>query len=151
MRDLSNCGERLTESDWEDFAKRIGKKWIYGLVLTSKRIPQARGHQRSSSDTQAFRERTKRDARDELQRELEKLEVTARENKKTTVGRQFAGFQHLFERFLQEEGPSLEWDHIQKLPEDAVSETHGRAETGRGRYLALLSFFPWKKSKWHPE
>lgn len=85
--------------------------------------PQARGHQRSSSDTQAFRERTKRDARDELQRELEKLEATARENKKAIISRQFAGFQHLFERFLQEEGPSLEWDHIQKLPEDAVSET----------------------------
>jgi len=58
-----------------------------------------------------------------MQRELEKLEATAREDKKTLIGRQFAGFQHLFERFLQEEGPSLEWDHIQKLPQDAVSKT----------------------------
>lgn len=26
MRDLANCGEQLAESDWENFAKRIGKE-----------------------------------------------------------------------------------------------------------------------------
>lgn len=118
MRGLSNCDEEIIGSDWEDFAKRIGKK---SRSISQRKTPQVRSHQRNSSDTQAFRERTKRDARDELQRELEKLEATC-ENKREMIGRQFAGFQHLFERFLQEEGPSLEWDHIQKLPEDAVSE-----------------------------
>lgn len=82
--------------------------------------PQARGHQRSPSDTQAFRERTKRDALIELQHELKKLEDTATGEVKEEIQRQFAGFTHLFKRFLQEEGPSLEWDRIQKLPDDAV-------------------------------
>lgn len=31
-------------------------------------------------------------------------------------------FAALFGRFLQEEGPSVEWDKIQKLPQDAVKE-----------------------------
>lgn len=115
---LHSVGDRFTSgTEGEDFMRRIGKK---NLGPFSWIIPQARGHQRSSSDTQAFRERTKRDARAELQRELEKLQATAREDKKEMMDRQFAGFKHLFERFLQEEGPSLEWDHIQKLPEDAV-------------------------------
>lgn len=82
---------------------------------------QARGHQRSPSDTQAFRERTKRDALNELQHELEKLEESATGEVKEEFHRQFDGFTHLFKRFLQEEGPSLEWDRIQKLPDDAVN------------------------------
>jgi len=139
MRNISpsNCDERLIGADWEDFAKRIGKKKV--SIYNTEETPQARGHQRSSSDTQAFRERTKRDARDELQRELEKLQATARENKTTIFSRQFAGFQHLFERFLQEEGPSLEWDHIQKLPEDAVSEIRScRNRKIMRKYLPLF-------------
>ncbi|KAM0734883.1 UTP--glucose-1-phosphate uridylyltransferase [Formica fusca] len=99
---------------------------------------QVRGHQRNSSDTQAFRERTKRDARVELQRELEKLQTTAREDKKEIMGRQFAGFKHLFERFLQEEGPSLEWDHIQKLPEDAVKNYNSLPTPENNEVKALL-------------
>lgn len=31
-------------------------------------------------------------------------------------------FAALFGRFLQEEGPSVEWDKIQKLPENAVQD-----------------------------
>lgn len=31
-------------------------------------------------------------------------------------------FAALFGRFLQEEGPSVEWDKIQKLPADAVKD-----------------------------
>lgn len=31
-------------------------------------------------------------------------------------------FSALFGRFLQEEGPSVEWDRIQKLPVDAVKD-----------------------------
>lgn len=81
---------------------------------------QARGHQRSPSDTQAFRQRTKRDAENELQQELQKLTNTAPENRKEEFTRQFEGFANLFKRFLEEEGPSLEWDRIQKLPENAV-------------------------------
>lgn len=31
-------------------------------------------------------------------------------------------FENLFSRFLQEDGPSVDWDKIQKLPVDAVKE-----------------------------
>lgn len=31
-------------------------------------------------------------------------------------------FENLFSRFLQEDGPSVDWDKIQKLPADAVKE-----------------------------
>lgn len=31
-------------------------------------------------------------------------------------------FASLFGRFLQEEGPSVEWDRIQKLPAEAVKD-----------------------------
>ncbi|XP_031829847.1 UDP-glucose pyrophosphorylase isoform X1 [Nomia melanderi] len=74
-------------------------------------------------DTQAFRERTKRDALIELQQELEKLlDTTPPGELKEDLQRNFNGFTELFQRFLQEEGPSLEWDRIQKLPEDAIKD-----------------------------
>jgi len=34
---------------------------------------------------------------------------------------QFTAFSRLFQRFLEESGPSVEWDKIEKLPTDAVS------------------------------
>ncbi|XP_043252768.1 UTP--glucose-1-phosphate uridylyltransferase isoform X1 [Colletes gigas] len=73
-------------------------------------------------DAQAFRERTKRDALIELQRELDRLESTATADAKDEVQRHFAGFTHLFKRFLENDGPSLEWERIQKLPDDAIKD-----------------------------
>ncbi|XP_050455236.1 UTP--glucose-1-phosphate uridylyltransferase-like [Cataglyphis hispanica] len=110
--------------------------------LSADKIPfmehllQVRNHQENS---QAFHECTKKDARIELQRELEKLLATAREDKKELMGRQFAGFKHLFERFLQKEGPSLEWDHIQKLPEDAVKDYNSLPTPEDNEIKALLN------------
>ncbi|XP_015428827.1 PREDICTED: UTP--glucose-1-phosphate uridylyltransferase [Dufourea novaeangliae] len=99
---------------------------------------KARGHQRSPSDTQAFRERTKRDALIELHNELEKLETTAPgDDLKEEFHRQFDGFTHLFKRFLQEEGPSLEWDRMQKLPDDAVRD-YNSLPTPEGEELKIL-------------
>lgn len=79
---------------------------------------KVRGHERSPSDTRAFQERTKRDAEIEMQRELDRLKSTA--PSVDQVSQDFEGFTKLFKRFLQETGPSLEWDRIQKLPEDSV-------------------------------
>lgn len=81
---------------------------------------QLRGHQRSPSNTQAFRERTKKDALNHLENELDRLLGTAPEPLKDSFRQEFNGFTHLFKRFVKEEGPSLEWDRIQKLPENAV-------------------------------
>nr|CAI5854891.1 unnamed protein product [Callosobruchus analis] len=36
--------------------------------------------------------------------------------------KEFEGFQRLFRRFLDETGPSVEWDRIEKLPPDAVRD-----------------------------
>ncbi|XP_076758312.1 UDP-glucose pyrophosphorylase isoform X2 [Xylocopa sonorina] len=100
---------------------------------------KALGHQRSPSDTQAFRERTKRDALKELHHELERLEETATGEAKEAIRRQFEGFIHLFKRFLQEEGPSLQWDRIQKLPEDAIKDYNSLPAPEGAEVKALLS------------
>ncbi|XP_017888849.1 UTP--glucose-1-phosphate uridylyltransferase isoform X2 [Ceratina calcarata] len=93
-----------------------------------------------SEDTQAFRERTKRDALNELQAELDKLEATATTPQiKDHVHRQSEGFIDLFKRFLQEEGPSLEWDHMQKLPEDAIKDYNSLPTPEEAEMKALLS------------
>lgn len=86
-------------------------------------VLQIRGHRRSPSDSRAFRERTKRDALLELKKDLERIESTAPDEYKEEFHEEFAGFERLFNRFLQEEGPSLEWERIQKLPEGSVRMT----------------------------
>lgn len=100
---------------------------------------KARGHQRSPSDTQAFRQRTKKDAEIELQRELQKLAETAPEDKKEEFSRQFQGFADLFKRFLEEEGPSLEWDRIQKLPENAIHNYNSLSDPSNEEVKAMLN------------
>ncbi|XP_066596355.1 UTP--glucose-1-phosphate uridylyltransferase isoform X2 [Prorops nasuta] len=83
---------------------------------------KARGHTRSPSDTQAFRKRTKQDAEIELQQELDNLLETSPEKDKDEFQRMFDGYTKLFRRFLEEEGPSLDWDRIQKLPENSIRD-----------------------------
>lgn len=84
---------------------------------------QVKGHQRipSGSGAQEFKENTKRDALHQLKNELDKLIQTAPECKRDYLRKQYDGYSYLFERFLQEEGPSVEWDKIEKLPPDAVN------------------------------
>lgn len=87
---------------------------------------QVKGHQRipSGSGAQEFKENTKRDALHQLQHELDKLLETAAESRRPGIKKQYDGFARLFERFLQEEGPSVDWSRIEKLPEGAVSTNH---------------------------
>lgn len=54
-----------------------------------------------------------------MQRELDELLETATEDKETKK-KELDGFINLYKRFLKEDGPSLEWERIQKLPENAV-------------------------------
>lgn len=83
---------------------------------------QVRGHTRSASDSREFREATKRDALNQLKKELGKLIDTAPEVKQDKIRKELDGFASLFGRFLEEEGPSVEWDKIQKLPSNAVRD-----------------------------
>ncbi|GLV40548.1 UDP-glucose pyrophosphorylase [Carabus blaptoides fortunei] len=86
---------------------------------TDKKI---KGHQRVPSDSREFREVTKRDAQIQLQHDLDKLLLTAPPIKQEIFKNEFGGFAALFERFLQEEGPSVDWEKIEKLPDDAVRD-----------------------------
>lgn len=58
----------------------------------------------------------------QLERELEKLTMTAPDEKKDTFQEEMKSFASLFGRFLQEDGPSVDWNRIQKLPEGAVKD-----------------------------
>ena len=46
---------------------------------------------------------------------------TIPEGQKKVVEQDFDGFKKLFGKFINETGPSVHWDRIEKLPEDAVS------------------------------
>ncbi|KAF4516819.1 hypothetical protein B566_EDAN006213 [Ephemera danica] len=79
-------------------------------------------HQRAPSGSREFKELTKRDAQIQLNHELEKLLATAPEDQKDRISKEFEGFSRLYARFLAEEGPSVDWDRIEKLPSDAVKD-----------------------------
>lgn len=83
---------------------------------------QVRGHARTASDSREFREATKRDALNHIVKDLEKLALNAPPAKQAHLNTEFNGFTSLFARFLEEEGPSVEWERIQKLPNDAVRD-----------------------------
>lgn len=68
-----------------------------------------------------FKEVTQRDSLVQLEKELVSLLATAPEDKTNLVKSQFTAFSRLFQRFLVESGPSVDWDRIEKLPTDAVS------------------------------
>jgi UTP--glucose-1-phosphate uridylyltransferase len=57
-----------------------------------------------------------------LERELEKLSETATSDKKESFREEMKSFASLFGRFLQEDGPSVDWNRIEKLPEGAVKD-----------------------------
>ena len=94
--------------------------YVMSYVLTSPIFsPQVFGHQRSPS--MEFKELTKKDAQVQLTHELQKLSATCPQPMRESVQLDFDGFEKLFSRFINESGPSVEWDRIQKLPEAAVS------------------------------
>lgn len=74
------------------------------------------------SDAKEFHEVTKRDALRQLERELENLIQTSPEEKRDGFKEEMRSFSSLFGRFLQEDGPSVDWNRIEKLPEGAVKE-----------------------------
>uniref|UniRef100_T1JGE7 UTP--glucose-1-phosphate uridylyltransferase n=1 Tax=Strigamia maritima TaxID=126957 RepID=T1JGE7_STRMM len=83
-------------------------------------------------------EMTKKDAQIQLELELEKLLKTAPENMRETVRKDFEGFKKLFNRFLQEVGPSFEWDKIETLPKGAVIDYNTLQEPVNDKIRTML-------------
>ncbi|KAK4316812.1 hypothetical protein Pmani_012066 [Petrolisthes manimaculis] len=79
---------------------------------------QVFGHQRSPS--MEFKELIKKDAQVQLAQEFSKLLQTCPTPQKEATQKEFEGFEKLFGRFINESGPSVEWDKIQRLPDGAV-------------------------------
>nr|WIM01465.1 UTP-glucose-1-phosphate uridylyltransferase [Limnephilus lunatus] len=77
-------------------------------------------HQRAPSGSREFRELTQRDALMTLRAELDRLLVDAPPAREKAAKQELDGFAQLFKRFVAEEGPSVSWDRIEKLPEGAV-------------------------------
>ncbi|XP_057326601.1 UTP--glucose-1-phosphate uridylyltransferase isoform X1 [Microplitis mediator] len=100
---------------------------------------KSRGHARQPSDTQAFRERTKRDAESEMQFELNRLEATAPPHLRERIKLEFDGFQKLFQKFLQDQGPSVVWEQIQKLPEGAIRDYDSLVEPSHEEIRNMLN------------
>lgn len=70
-----------------------------------------------------FKEVTKRDALNHMQNEINSLLNTVPDNKKPLVQKELNGFTKLFERFIAESEPFVDWNKIQRLPDDIVSIT----------------------------
>lgn len=96
--------------------------WLNGsmpqLPRNYDRYNEVFGHHRSPS--MEFKELTKKDAQVQLAHELEKFLTACPAGLKEDSQKDFEGFEKLFGRFINESGPSLEWNDIQKLPEGSV-------------------------------
>ncbi|KAK5647723.1 hypothetical protein RI129_002615 [Pyrocoelia pectoralis] len=90
-------------------------------MLKVENDKKVRGHTRSASENRDFREATKRDALNQLRQELENLIEDAQVERQPKLKSELNnGFSKLFMRFLEEEGPSVNWETIEKLSNDAV-------------------------------
>lgn len=107
--------------------KNVTRRTVFSLSsklnLTKFSSPlQNRTHSRVPSDAKEFHEVTKRDALRQLERELDNLIQTSPEEKKDGFKEEMKSFASLFGRFLQEDGPSVDWKRIEKLPDGAVKD-----------------------------
>lgn len=96
------------------------------------------GHCRSPSDSSFFKEMTKKDAQVQLSQELDKLLLTVPPGIKQNVEKEFDGFQKLFTRFLQDIGPSVNWEKIEPLPETAVIDYASLPEPSNETIRSML-------------
>ncbi|GLG93244.1 hypothetical protein R5R35_006552 [Gryllus longicercus] len=95
---------------------------VRGATPADPRYGKIRGHQRAPSGSREFKELTKRDAQVQLQHELDRLLGSAPEAHRALAQGQLDGFARLFDRFLRDEGPSVQWENIERLPENAVCD-----------------------------
>uniref|UniRef100_A0A4W3GJK1 UTP--glucose-1-phosphate uridylyltransferase n=1 Tax=Callorhinchus milii TaxID=7868 RepID=A0A4W3GJK1_CALMI len=55
-----------------------------------------------------------------MKEELDKILASAPGSEAEDIKKNFERFQQLFHRFLEKKGPSVEWEKIQKAPEDSI-------------------------------
>lgn len=83
---------------------------------------------------------TKRDAQLRLEKELDNLlDTVDYVDRKNFLRNESARFMQLFNRFLQETGPSVKWDSIEKLPPDAVTEYSALTQPKESDIKAMLN------------
>ncbi|XP_018575661.1 UTP--glucose-1-phosphate uridylyltransferase isoform X2 [Anoplophora glabripennis] len=85
-------------------------------------LERVKGHSRNPSDSKEFIQATKRDAMMHLQRELDQLSDKSEPHRSEQARKEFDDFSKLFKRFLDETGPSVSWDKIEKLPPGAIKD-----------------------------
>ena len=76
------------------------------------------------SPSMEFKDLTKKDAQISLSTELDKLMMTSPAGVRDQVEQNMEGFKRLFGKFITSKGPSVQWERIEKLPQDAVSRAH---------------------------
>ena len=72
------------------------------------------------SPSMEFKDLTKKDAQVGLSMELDKLMMTSPTGIRDQVETNLDGFKKLFGKFINSSGPSVQWEKIEKLPQDAV-------------------------------
>lgn len=78
------------------------------------------------SPSMEFKELTKKDAQVQLSSEIQKLLATCMSSAQRDIAaREMDGFERLFGRFINEAGPSVHWEEIQKLKNDSVLNYSG--------------------------
>ena len=78
------------------------------------------------SPSMEFKDLTKKDAQISLSTELDKLMMTSPAGVRDQVEQNMEGFKRLFGKFITSKGPSVQWERIEKLPQDAVSRAKRR-------------------------
>ena len=81
-----------------------------------------KGMQRSKSIVE-FQQLMRQDAQAALRSELDRLIDNADKDDREYFANEFNSFANLFERFLQERGPSIEWEKIRPPAEGMVNNT----------------------------
>jgi len=72
------------------------------------------------SPTMEFMEWTNQEAQSNMAQELEKLLQTSPEGEREEKKKEFSDFMKLYEKFVSEPGPSIDWTQIEKLPSDSI-------------------------------
>lgn len=57
-------------------------------------------------------------------------------------------FAALFGRYLQEEGPSVDWNRIEKLPSDAVMDYTSLTAPTDGTTVCKIKYYKWHQTKY---
>ncbi|XKL67860.1 hypothetical protein PGB90_003351 [Kerria lacca] len=78
--------------------------------------------ERASSETREFKDLTKRDALAHMRADLQKLIENVPVEEKEAAKKNFDGFLSYYEKFLKNDGTQVEWEKIEKLPNDALKK-----------------------------